>query len=188
MRGKVKMGSHKRKKDPSVNVMELVKAAVARIDDLREATLAFTTAEILHLKEVGDLRAKHALQLGVLETSRLNAIRQVDVLAVSTAADRAAAQALVLASQVNTSAETLRSLVASTATSMAQAQAQFVTQVTDRLALVEKTQYETKGKDTGTGASWTVVAVVASLLIAFAAMFATVYIARTTPAPAVTVK
>lgn len=178
--------SERRRSDPSSNVMMLVAAATQRIDDMRaaeslrvnemrEAATTPMQSETKHLKEMSELRAEHAKDQGLLESARLNAIRRVDVVAGNTAQERAAAQALVLAAQVAQSAETLRALVASTARSMAASQAQFATQMTERLAMVEKTQYENKGKDTGSGANWNILAVLASLLIALAGMASALY-------------
>lgn len=69
-----------------------------------------------------------------------------DVAAVATANEKATAQATVLASQVSSSAETLRALVASTALSTEQKQAQTASQQNDRISSLEKALYEGIGK------------------------------------------
>ena len=132
--------------DPTANVIALVESNARAADALRQADIKFTDAQHAHLKEMTELRATHADALNIAETKRIDAIRAVDVGAVATAADRAGQQATVLANQVVTSAETLRTLVASTATAMAQAAQQFQSQVTERLALLERSQYKGEGR------------------------------------------
>jgi predicted aconitase len=73
----------------------------------------------------------------------------VDVNAVSIANERAVQQAAVLQNQVSTSAEALRALVATTASTIAQQLQQITNQTTERLAAVEKAQYEGQGRGTG---------------------------------------
>lgn len=124
--------------DPTSNVLSLVEAAVKRLDDLRIETNR-------RVDEISRLRAEHARELSNAEAKRLDAIRAVDVGAVVVASERAAAQAAVLAKQVQESAETLRTLVATTATAVAQQLSQLSMQLTDRLALLEQSKYESKG-------------------------------------------
>jgi hypothetical protein len=124
--------------DPTKNVLQLVDAAVQRLDDLREA-------DGRRVDEVQRLHVTYAERLAMAESKRIDAIRAVDVAAVQTASDRANAQALVLANQVATSAETLRTLVASTAAAVASSLQQVSGALTERLAMVEKGQYENKG-------------------------------------------
>lgn len=125
-------------KDPTENVRELMGAAVQRLDDLRNA-------EIRRLKDVMDLTSNYSEKLVAAEAKRIDAIRAVDVNAVAVASERAAQQALVLANQVSASAETLRLLVASTATQLAAQLAQTTAQLTERTASLEKAQYEGVG-------------------------------------------
>ena len=132
--------------DPTANVIALVEANAHAADALRTADNRFSDAQHAHLKEMSDLRACHAKDLDIAESKRIDAIRAVDVGAVATAAERAAQQATVLANQVGTSAETLRTLVASTAQGMAQVAAGFQSQVNERLALLERSQYKGEGR------------------------------------------
>ena len=104
---------------------------------------------IKRIDEQAELRAGFQVQLNVAEAKRIDAIRAVDVNAVSVANERATAQAAVLANQVAASAETLRSLVAATAATQAQQLGQLTAQLTDRLTALEKAQYENKGSGTG---------------------------------------
>jgi murein DD-endopeptidase MepM/ murein hydrolase activator NlpD len=136
--------------DPTANVLQLVEAANLRQDDLRKADSRrledLRIAETKRLDEVSELRATHIKELNAAEAKRIDAIRAVDVAAVATASERASQQASVLANQVSISAETLRTLVASTATAQAQSQAQFSSQINERLALLEKSQYKGEGR------------------------------------------
>jgi len=144
--------------DPTENVLDLVHASTKRHDDLRaadsdrlntifELLKRLSEAESRRVDEQAKLRAEYSQQLVDAEAKRIDAIRAVDVNAVSVASERATAQATVLATQVQASAETLRSLVATAATSQATQLTQIITPITDRLALLEKSQYEGKGKE-----------------------------------------
>ncbi len=147
--------------DPTKNVRELVDAAIQRQDDLRKASELraddlrkaserrideLNIAERKRIDDISELRAAHSYALREAETKRIDAIRAVDVAAVAIATERATAQATVLANQVAQSAETLRALVATTATaSSVQADAAFK-QLSDRITLLERGQYEGAGK------------------------------------------
>src|SRR5450631_1333317 len=139
--------------DPSHNVRSIVDLAVARLDDLHIAEARRINealeAERRRVNELMQLRGEYAVQLNVAEAKRIDAIRAVDVNAVSVANERATAQAAVLANQVAASAETLRALVAATAATQAQQLSQLSAQFTDRLSSLEKAQYENKGAGTG---------------------------------------
>ena len=158
--------------DPTKNVLDLVHAAVKRLDDLhgndlvwaeklrssetkrqdqhiewlRESAMQLRAAESHRMDEVLKLHAEFNAKLSDAERDRINAIRAVDVGAVAVAAERSSDQANVLANQVAASAETLRSLVATTATTAANTAAQIAAQFTDRIGALEKAQYENKGK------------------------------------------
>lgn len=125
----------------------MLEQAVMRLDDLR-------TAESRRVDEQMVLRGEYGIQLSIAEAKRIDAIRAVDVNAVSVANERATAQAAVLANQVAASAETLRALVAATAATTAQQLTQLTTQLTDRLTSLEKSQYESKGNSGGIKDLW----------------------------------
>jgi len=91
--------------DPTQNVLDLVEAAVQRLDDLREA-------EAAHQREVSRLHAEHARELRLIEKDRLDAIRAVDVGAVQRAAEVQATQAGALAAQVVATADAFRASLA----------------------------------------------------------------------------
>jgi hypothetical protein len=137
--------------DPTANVLQLVEAAVMRLNDLRQAEIRrvddLRNAESRRVDEQSELRAMYDEKLREAEAKRIDAIRAVDVNAVTVASERAAAQAAVLANQVSASAETLRTLVASSATAVANQLTQTITPITDRISLLEKAQYEGKGKE-----------------------------------------
>ena len=124
--------------DPTINVLQLVEAAVQRLDDLHKA-------EAKRIDEILVTHFGYIEKLNLAEAKRIDAIRAVDVGAVAIASERAAQQAAVLANQVSASAETLRALVASTAATVAQQLQQVSGQLIDRISLLEKSQYETKG-------------------------------------------
>lgn len=119
---------------------------IKRIDDLRIASDDLQKVEIRRIDEQLALHSLYEDKLALAEQKRLDAIRSVDTASVSTAADRAAVQAQVLAKNVTESAETLRQLVATTANSVAEQLKTISTQLADRLLVVEKAQYELKGK------------------------------------------
>lgn len=143
--------------DPTENVKALSEAAGKRQDDLREKDKEISDIKHEHQKEMAALRSEcehgqAALrsQLADAEAKRIDAIRAVDVNAVAVASERQAAAAQVLANQVAQSADALRTLVSTTATATAEQNRQQLAQITDRLSVVEKSQYEGRGKESYT--------------------------------------
>ncbi len=126
-------------------------------------------SEVKRLDEQMALRAEHAIQLSKAESSRLDAIRAVDISAVAVANDRAVASAAVLAAQVSSSAETLRTLVAATAQTVAQQLASVSTAINDRISALEKSQYSAAGKETGSKDVWGYILAGVMAIIALAA-------------------
>lgn len=137
---------------------KILTAALSRIDDMRTAESrridGVIEAEQRRVNEQMVLHAKHDIELSVAEAKRIDAIRVVDVNAVSVANERATQQAAVLANQVQQSAENLRALVAATAATVAQQLTQVSTQFTERLSSLEKAQYEKQGSGTGMRDMW----------------------------------
>lgn len=129
-------------KDPTENVRELLTLYMERSDSLRGA-------EQKRIDQLMTLQGAHSAELRDAEAKRIDAIRAVDVNAVSVANEKATAQAVVLANQVALSAETLRALVASTASTQATQLNQLNSQLIDRIALLEKSQYEIRGTGSG---------------------------------------
>jgi hypothetical protein len=165
--------------DPSRNVQRLNEASAKRQDDLSELrTLLFearleclkeniklrseyeekiAALQALRLDQQASIRASYSERLELAESKRIDAIRAVDVAAVAVASQRAADQAMVLSTQVATSAEqlrtqgaqqaeALRSLVATTANTIAQAQQQIVTSLSTRITTLEQAGYQAVGK------------------------------------------
>jgi hypothetical protein len=143
--------------DPTQNVIALTEAANLRQDDLRRENNARVDVEVRRLEQLSALRAEHSKtlihlhavhskELSALESNRLNAIRQVDVLAVNTAADRAAAAIQALAATTAANADNLRNALTATAATIATQTAGIVTAITERIAALEKSSYEGKGK------------------------------------------
>jgi hypothetical protein len=100
---------HSSDSDPTKNVLDLVNAAIARVDDLRES-------ETRHHAEVARLLVERVEGMMKAEANRIDAIRAVDVDAVQKAAAAMATQANNLATQQVQSAEALRTQVSETAT------------------------------------------------------------------------
>lgn len=136
--------------DPTRNVLDLVRAAVTRLDDLRELESRRLEEKLegekVHIREILKLTSDYEDKLAVAEASRINAIRAVDINAVAVASERATQQASVLATQVTASAETLRTLVATSAGALAEQLTQIIKPINDRIASLERTQYEGVGK------------------------------------------
>lgn len=132
--------------DPTENVIALTEAGHKRQDDLRIAQDKYTEARLKHVEDVGKLRAEHFKEMRRTEADRLNAIRQVDVTAVRTEADRAlqAIQALAATTAIN--AETLRTALTNTAATIAKQTSDTVGQLIERIAALEKSSYEGVGK------------------------------------------
>lgn len=104
--------------DPSANVLKLFEVSITRIDDLRRAEnnhmLDLQKAELKRIDEKLMMMERHALELREAESKRLDAIREVEIHAVST---------------------------------IVQQQESITKTFNDRLVIVEKSQYEGKGKE-----------------------------------------
>jgi hypothetical protein len=87
--------------DPTKNVLDLVEAAVRRLDDLADLRDE-------HTREMTVLRDAHAVEIRKAESARIDAIRQIDVQAVQRASEVANIAATTLAAQVTTTAEAMR--------------------------------------------------------------------------------
>lgn len=137
--------------DPTANVQKLVEAAIKRLDDLRIADARrledLQSSNDRRVSEIAALRADFAEKLAIAEAKRIDAIRAIDVNAVSIATERATQQANVLAAQVTQSAETLRNLVASSAQTLAAQQDVVAKQFEARLSQLEKSQYTNQGQN-----------------------------------------
>jgi hypothetical protein len=161
-------GSKGKRVDPTANVIALSKASNVRQDDLRKlndkrfnSRLAALRKEVIlrcrNIDQHSKLRADYDNKLRKAEAKRINAIRAVDVNAVSVASQRANDQATALATtvaqsaevmrnQVSQAAETMRNLVATTAATALQNQQQQFGALSTRLAVIEQAMSEGKGK------------------------------------------
>lgn len=133
-------------RDPTENVKALSVAASQRQDDLREEADRRIAGEVESVRNELKLRAEFAKEIRELESRRLDAIRQVDVTAVKTEADRALAAISVLATTTATNAENLRNALTATAQTIATQTSNTVSQITERIAALEKSSYEGAGK------------------------------------------
>lgn len=135
--------------DPTLNVIANLETAVKRLDDLREADNKFQDSSIDHVKELATLRAEYEDKLRLAESRRIDAIRAVDVAAVASSARDAAVVAATLATQVTTSADTLRNQVELTKTAAAGALATALEPIQKDIAELRKVQYEQAGQKAG---------------------------------------
>lgn len=154
--------------DPTKNVLDLVEAAVRRINDLsdeREKTVEAQLHRVEDIREakiaavvsiaeldrhylglMAKIRSDYEEKLREKETERIDAIRAVDVAAVQRAAEVSATQAQTLATQVQASAETLRTQVAVTAQAQTTALAAALEPIQKDISELRKTQYEQQGQ------------------------------------------
>jgi len=137
-------------KDPSKNVRDNLTTEIRHINDVIRLGVdninSTLKGEINRIDEKIKLQTESNILLNVAEAKRIDAIRVVDVNAVAVANEKSAQQAIVLANQVAQSAETLRKLVETTAGTVAAQLQQISTQFTERLSVLERSQYENKGK------------------------------------------
>ena len=125
--------------DPTKNVLDLVNAAIARVDDLREA-------ETRHQTEIARLLVGRVEAMMAAESNRIDAIRAVDVDAVQKASTAANAQATALAAQVVQSAEALRAQAAATAVLNESRLAVALDPITKAVAELRQMQYKQQGE------------------------------------------
>jgi len=127
--------------DPTANVLQLVDAAVRRLDDLRASDNTW-------LQKLNTMRDAHAMELREAESARIDAVRAIDVGAVQQASQVAATAASTLAAQVATSAETLRTQVAAAASAATIALSAALEPVQKDIADLRRAQYEAQGQKT----------------------------------------
>lgn len=125
--------------DPSKNVDALVEAAIRRQDDLRNS-------ESAHLRELMSIRAQYEAELRTQESARIDAIRAVDVGAVTRAAEVSATQAATLATQQQASADALRGQVEQARIATADALAQALAPITKSIEDLRAAQYQQQGE------------------------------------------
>lgn len=138
--------------DPTANVINILEAAVQRLDDVRTAELRrqddLREAQAQRVEEIVRLRAEYDEQLREAESKRIDAIRAVDVGAVNRAAEVQQQQAATLAAQVATSADTLRNQVSAAASAQTIALAAALEPIIKDIADLRRAQYEALGQKT----------------------------------------
>jgi hypothetical protein len=148
-------------------VLQLVEAAIQRQDDLRTAEATLRGAEMLHIKEMAATNEKHAAELRVAESARIDAIRAVDVGA-----------AAILANQVSASAEALRGQVEAARQQTAAALDAALQPIKNDISDLRRIQYEQQGSATAKveqrSSTTDVRAVVLGVLVALAGIAAVV--------------
>jgi hypothetical protein len=140
--------------DPTKNVLDLVHSAINRVDDVFRANMKrvdeVAAERVKRLEGEQRLHSEYHDKLMIAEQKRIDAIRATDVSAATLANERATQQADILARQVAQTAETLRTLVDSTAEQIAMQHEAFAKSLGDRITLLEKNQYEQQGKSVAT--------------------------------------
>jgi hypothetical protein len=102
--------------------------------------------EIENLEKQMNTKFEYNDRIITTESKRLDAIRFIDAEAVKLANEKAVAQTELLAGQVVASTESLRNLISSTNIAVTQQLAQVSNQLTERIAVLEKIQYESEGR------------------------------------------
>jgi len=132
--------------DPTENVKALSESQAKRNDDLREINNQLLDTKIAAIKELAQLRADHAREIRILETDRLEKIRQVDVSNTAITAAQQLAAIQTLAATAASNADALRTAVATTATTIQNQTDRVVGGIVDRIAVLEKSSYTGAGR------------------------------------------
>jgi TolA-binding protein len=125
--------------DPTRNVLDLVQAAVKRLDDLREQAEKYQ-------KEISDLRATHENELRIADVKLSEAIRTVDREDVNKTAAVAQTAIANLAKQTTDLATTLAKQVTDAATATEARFSTFQSDTNKRLSALELASSERVGK------------------------------------------
>jgi hypothetical protein len=149
--------------DPTQNVLDLVRAAVKRLDDLREQAEKFQERiNLLENKRLDDLRAGESrrvdeeakmradfeIAMAVKEAGRLDSIRQVDRDDVSKTAAQVNVATSTLASRTTDLQTTLAKAVTDAAAATEARFSQFQSETNKRLSSLEAGSSERQGKST----------------------------------------
>lgn len=126
-------------RDPSANVQQFVGNAIKYLEDLHKAAEKNYDEKLKLYVEA--LRRESAV-----ETDRINALRAVDVKAVEVANEIAVKRAEVLDKNMLESASTLRESVLETAKTIAAQLQQIINPLLERVAALEKVNYENIGR------------------------------------------
>lgn len=140
--------------DPTENVKALSEASNQRQDDLRAAQDKLTDERVRHLSDIVAMQATHAREIREAESSRLDAIRLVDVSARDAAAQRALDAIRILEATTATMRETLRADVAVTASTIATQSAARDSRIDERISKLELAMSKGEGRSTGMNFGW----------------------------------
>lgn len=158
--------------DPTKNVLDLVNAANKRQDDLREMHDRCIAAEIEVVKEtvrwmekLSDAHQAHDREIHLMEQQKLAAFRASDEAARITEAERTLAAVQLVARSAETTANDIRAVLNTTASTLANANAARDLEYNQRVAALEKSSYEGAGKGTGAKNLWGIMAVGVGLLV-----------------------
>lgn len=132
--------------DPTENVKALSEALSQRQDDLRDLNNKYLDARLDSMEKNAIKDASHAKEIRELESKRVDAVREIDVVARNTAAAQALTAIQTLAATTGAEREALRSLVSTTAATIQNQTDRIVGAITDRIAILEKTSYTGQGK------------------------------------------
>lgn len=139
--------------DPTKNVLDLVRAAVERIDDMRDLQAQLTDEKIermeasaIYAEKIAVLRAEHNREIRHMESDRVDKIRSVDVANAAATAAQLLSAVTTLATTAQATAETLRNQVAATAAAVASQTERVVNPIIERLALLEKSSNFGQGR------------------------------------------
>lgn len=140
--------------DPSRNVLDLVDAAVRRLDDIGALRAQLSNEQAGSLRREMDLRDDFKRRFGEAEARRIDALRDLDRLEVKTANDRHQLAVDTLAKATTAMADTLRSGAETIARTLAAQQETYRKEIELRLGAVEKWQAAGAGKGAGLNAAW----------------------------------
>lgn len=167
--------------DPTENVKALQLASAQRQDDLRQlnnlridAEIRILATQVEGIEKQLQSHTEHSKEVRHLETERVNAIRQVDVLAQNTAAERALVAIQTLAQQTTAERETLRNLVTTTAATIATQTAQDFARINEAISALQKSSYEGAGKGAGAKNTVTYAIIAVGLLVSLITIGGTV--------------
>lgn len=124
--------------DPTANVLNVVAAAVARLDDIADVRERYEM-------QIANIREQHDGELRVAEAARIDAILKANQDQVQRSAEVQAQTAITLAQQVVNSAEALRVQVEQTRIQNAAALTAEVDPLKKDIADLRQVQYETAG-------------------------------------------
>jgi len=132
--------------DPTQNVLDLVDAAVTRLDDIAVLRSELADAKAKRIEDLSEQRERHAKEIRQLESDRLKEVRLVDQLNATQLAQQIRDAVDTLATTASATAEALRNQQTATATAVAAQSERVVSPIIDRLAALERASYTGQGR------------------------------------------